>query len=265
MKKILFLTNKNNGAFEEDSQLIDFLSKDFEITVSHPLDCLPLPSNAEGIIIRNIWPTHEYAKEWKSIQQKIKESKIPTYNSLTGKGDINRKGYLLELSKMGYPVIPTIDNLDNLYLLEDSEYYWVKPKDGCDGSGSGKYTKEDLFKKDLKDHIIQPYIEFTSEPSFFYVDNVFSHAITTPNRLTDKDIEVYKPTEEELAFAQRFVEWNTLGHGIQRIDAVKTKEGKLLLTEVEDLCPYLYIDDIDLETKKVFLEKVAMSLKMLLM
>lgn len=258
--KILFLTNLNNGSSQEDLLLVESLKDYFEITISHPLECERHLESVSGIIIRNIWPTYEYAKEWGHIKQKIEESGLPTYNSFNGKGDIHGKDYLVELFEKGYLVIPTVDNLENLHLLGNTEYFWIKPKEGCDGSGSGKYTKGEIKNIDLTDYVIQPYVEFVSEPSFFFVDNAFSHAIATPNRLVDKKIQVYKPTEEDLSFAQKFVEWNTLDHGIQRIDAVRTKEGELLLTEVEDLCPYLYIDDVGPETGKMFEEKIRISL-----
>lgn len=261
MKKLLFLTNKNNDSIEdEDSKLIDYLSKYFELAVSHPQDCLPLLHKVEGIIIRNIWPTHEYAEEWKEIEQKIKDSGLPTYNSLSGKGDIKGKDYLLKLFKDGYSVIPSVDKFKDIDQLGDTESYWIKPKDGCDGFGAGKYTRAELNSRNLTDYIIQPYIEFTSEPSFFFVDNIFSHAITMPNRLRDRDIEVYIPTEDEILLAKRFVDWNDLPHGIQRIDFVKKDDSSLLLTEVEDLCPYLYISDVGIEIRNRFLERVKVSM-----
>ena len=49
----------------------------------------------------------------------------------------------------------------------------------------------------------------------------------------------YVPTEEDLAFAERFIEWNNLDWGIQRVDACRSKQGELLLVELEDLNPYL--------------------------
>ena len=259
MKKILFLTNKDNGAHEEDEQLIELLGKDFDLIVSHPLECTPLLPKVEGVIIRNIWPTHEYADQWVEISQKIRDSGLPTYNSLAGNGDTKGKDYLLKLYKSGYPVIPSVDNLKDVELLGHQEFYWIKPKDSCDGWGSGKYSKNELGNKVLTDYIIQPYVSFVSEPSFFFIDSNFSHAITMPNRLIGERIQVYKPTDEDIVFAQRFVDWNKLPHGIQRIDAVRTNTGELLLTEVEDLCPYLYVDDLDADTRKKFLNDIRVS------
>lgn len=260
MKKILFLTNKDNDAFEEDAELIDFLKSNFEIVVSHPRDCLPILRKVEGIVIRNIWPTYEYQNEWKVIAAKIRETKIPTYNLLTGKGDMNGKGYLVELFKSGYSVMPSVDSIKDIGVLGNIKYYWIKPTYGCDGFGSGKYTREELATKNLVDYIIQPYIEFTSEPSFYYIDGIFSHAITMPNRLTNRDIQLYTPTQKELDFAQVFVDWNHLECGIQRIDMIRTKEGELLLNEIEDLCPYLCLDEVDYETKKSFLDKIRSAI-----
>ena len=77
-----------------------------------------------------------------------------------------------------------------------------------------------------------------------------------------------KPTEQAainiedfLAFAREFVEWNTIEHGIQRVDACRTKEGDLLLVELEDLNPYLSIDLLDAPTRDRFLTHFADALE----
>ncbi len=252
MKKILYLTNRANGDPEEDEYIIKKLSSDFDIVSSHPLECEKYLSSIDGIIIRNIWPTYEYAAEWKRIKSILIEKNISTYNSLSGKGDNNGKDYLLDLFKKDFPVIPSIDSIDDLHHIPESELYWIKPKEGCDGIGSDKLTKSQLKERDLRDYIIQPYVEFISEPSFFFVDNVFSYAISTSNRLENKKVESYEPTKDDLDFAQKFIDWNGLSHGIQRVDAVRTKEGALLLTEVEDIAPYLYLLDMD-DKKREFI------------
>ena len=258
--RILFLTNKRNGAPAEDELLTKFLCNDFELIISHPLDCLPILNTVNGVFIRNIWPTHEYAEDWNRIEAEIRHSGLPTYNPLTGNGDERGKGYLTKLSKWGFPVIPSVEHIQDIALLGQPEYYWIKPKDGCDGSGSDKLTGQALRRRRLTNYIIQPYVEFTSEPSFFFIDNSFSHAIIMPNRLADRDIKQYHPTEEDLNFAQAFVDWNALPYGIQRIDALRGKDDKLLLSEVEDLCPYLYLAEVPEDTQRRFLEAIRRSL-----
>jgi len=66
-----------------------------------------------------------------------------------------------------------------------------------------------------------------------------------PNRLSNKVIELYEPTAADFEFAQSFVDWNALSYGLQRIDALRTKDGGLLLTEIEDESETLYLLDLD--------------------
>lgn len=259
--KILYLTNFDNGAPDEDRYLIGVLSRDFEVIVSHPLECEKHLSLVQGVIIRNIWPTHEYATEWERIKKYIIDSGIRTYNPLTGKGDNQGKRYLVDLYEKGFPIIPSIDRVEDLGKLPTSEYYWIKPIDSCDGQGDEKLSLKGLQQKDLTNYIIQPFEEFTSEPSFFYIDNQFSYAITMPNRLIDRNITLYEPTESDLTFAQKFVGWEQLPYGIQRIDAVRTTKGELLLTEDEDIAEYLYLLDIPLEKRKLVTRQIVESIK----
>lgn len=256
--KILYLTNLNNSDPEEDQYLIDLLKKDFEVVVSHSLECEKYLTSVGGIIIRNIWPTHEYEKEWERIKQKIRESKIPTYNPLTGKGDNGGKEYLAELFDNGFPVIPSVSKIEDIDQLPKSEFYYIKPLESCDGFGDEKLTMEELLKRNPENYIIQPCIHFSSEPSFFYINNKFSYAITVPNRLTETEISQYEPTEDDLAFARKFIEWNDLPYGIQRVDAVRTANGKLLLAEVEDIACYLYLLDLDeIQRDRITVELVS--------
>jgi hypothetical protein len=260
-RKILFLTNIHNGDPKEDRFLEKELTPYFDLIVSHPLECDRYLSSIEGIIIRNIWPTYEYSEKWEQLVKKIKNLRIKTYNPLTGKGDNRGKDYLIELYKEGFPVIPSINKVEDINRLPESEFYYIKPKDSCDGFGDEKLTKSELMKKKLKDYIIQPYEEFSSEPSFFFIDNKFLYAITMPNRLTDRKIEKYEPTQKDLVFAKKFVEWESLPYGIQRVDAVRTKKGELLLTEDEDIAEYLYLLDMPSASIKMIVENIINSMK----
>lgn len=42
-------------------------------------------------------------------------------------------------------------------------------------------------------------------------------------------------------------------YGIQRIDFIKLEDNTLLLTEIEDIAPYLDLDQVDMETRKKFI------------
>lgn len=56
------------------------------------------------------------------------------------------------------------------------------------------------------------------------------------------------------AQASKFIRWNSIRNGIQRIDACRTKDGQLLLVELEDLNPYLSILELDEPTREQFVK-----------
>lgn len=53
------------------------------------------------------------------------------------------------------------------------------------------------------------------------------------------------------------IEWNTIENGIQRVDACKTKDGQLLLVELEDLNPYLSLLELNEETVEIFINDLV--------
>ena len=258
--RILFLTNQQNDAPEEDALLIDYLAPDYDLTISHPVDCIPLLHNSKGIIIRNIWPTHEYQDDWDDVKTYIRDSEIPSYNPLVFKGDTEGKDYLVVLYEKGYPVIPSIDNVSDLEKLPASGSYWIKPKKSCDGIGAERLGRQELLDRRPRGFIIQPFIEFEYEPCFFFVDNRFQHCLAEKHRLLDDRTFRYDPSAEDLSFASQFVRWTGLPYGVQRIDAVRMKDGRLLLTEIENLCPYLYLDALDDDEKISFVELMRRSM-----
>ncbi len=82
-----------------------------------------------------------------------------------------------------------------------------------------------------------------------------------PHRLHKADITTYEPTKEDLDFAKKFVDWNTLSHGIQRIDTIRKKDSSLLLMEVEDHNQYLYLLEVDNNTRERIVPLVIKSIK----
>jgi hypothetical protein len=256
----MYLTNWGNGAPEEDQMLVGILKQDFDLMVVHPMNCLPLLSSVEGIIVRNIWPTHEYQADWDDIKTHLRNTELPIYNPLTFKGDVEGKNYLVDLYNEGYPVIPSIDRLTDFGKLPATGQYWIKPKKSSDGVGAARLVREELFQRNPIGYIIQPFIKFDYEPSFFFVDNIFHHALQEKHRLTADRVMPYEATPADLDFARTFVRWTNIPYGTIRVDAVRTTDGNLLLTEIEDLCPYLYLQEIDSQTRHAFLTTLRVSL-----
>jgi len=78
------------------------------------------------------------------------------------------------------------------------------------------------------------------------------------------NLEPFEASEADLAFAGRFIEWNDIDHGIQRVDACRTAAGELLLMELEDLNPYLSLDLVDEPVRAKFIAALKTSLRTLL-
>lgn len=258
-KKLLYLTNLENGDPEEDLYLAEHFKKVAQVVLSHPLQCRPLLADVDGIIIRNAWPTHAYKDEWLQLIDTFAHQQLRTYNPLSGKGDMHGKSYVEELFLKDFPVIPTVLSAQHLDRLSPSEFYWTKPIWGCDGSGAAKMTRSELLERSPQNTVIQPFVKFCEEPSAFFIDNEFAYGIKTTHRLNDLHFQLWHPSADEIELAKRFVEWNKLPYGLQRIDFVRLETGKLLLTEIEDNCPFLYLLDIPEKERLIIIEKLVNS------
>ena len=107
------------------------------------------------------------------------------------------------------------------------------------------------------DILIQPAIDFEYEVSFYFINDKFEYAVYAPNKKERWKLERYVPSAEEIEFAKRFIGWNTIENGIQRVDACKTKDGQLLLVELEDLNPYLSLLELNKETVEIFINDLV--------
>lgn len=272
MQKILFVTDlyyeaKGRLYYEEDLFLTSELRKDFNLVICHPKDMNNFNEDFDLTIFRNAGPASNFNEEYELFRKKIVSNNLKTYNSFNGKGDMNGKDYLIELTNKNFPVIKTIDNLSSFNNLPEVETYVVKPKDGADSIGMEFVSKEELFKTvDLNDKntLIQPLINFKYEVSFYFIDKEFQYALYAPDKAKRWDLKEYTPTKEDLEFAQSFIEWNNLNHGIQRVDACRDEQGKLLLVELEDLNPYLSLLEISSELRDKFIKELKVSLQKVL-
>lgn len=96
--------------------------------------------------------------------------------------------------------------------------------------------------------------------SFYFVDDAFQYALYAPDPARRWELVPYAPTDADLAFARAFVAWNTLSHGIQRVDACRAPSGELLLVELEDLNPYLSLDLVPADVQDRFITSLTESL-----
>ena len=258
---VLLLTNLYNDHEDEDIFLSKCLREHFNVIISSPLDCEVVEDNADLILLRNMWHNFDNKSEMDEMKARFIRKGLVTYNPITGKGDNNGKGYLLELYNSGYPVIPSVDKVEDLPKLPETDTYFAKPKYKCDNVDTFSATKYQLSNAWLENYIFQPYIDFVGEISFYFIDREFIYAFSTERKVGMHELTEYNPTEDEIKFARRFVDWDNMECGLLRIDACRTKGGQLLLMELEDLEPFLYLLWVTMETRNKMVDKLIMALK----
>ena len=269
-KSILFLTDVTNGELE-DLITVDYLKKDFDITISYFNDIEKIEENFDLIVLRNTWPADEskfeiYNRLKKNFFERTKKKSLKIYNDINANCDRLGKDYLVELYKYSLPVIPSVSSLDDVDALPEVDEYLAKPKDGFSAIGIETIKKNDLSRAKLDNYIIQPKLNFQHEISFYFVDSQLLYClIFEPSKVPHyPKPRYYKPTEEEIQFARQFMSWNKMRFGVCRIDALKTDDEKLLLLEIEDDSPYFSITEIDEMLKNLFLEKMKQSVEKVL-
>ncbi|MEU6663179.1 hypothetical protein [Streptomyces sp. NPDC046821] len=268
--RILYVTDlaypaRGRRYCDEDIWLTSRLREDFDVALCHPLDAAALMDGFDAVVVRNSGPVLHYQAAYDAFREKALANGVPVYTELTGKADMAGKAYLLDLTAAGYPVIPTVNRTADLHLLPEVDEYAVKPVLGADSIGLEFVGPEALPGLALDGGtLVQPRIRFQYEVSFYFVDRTFQYALYAPRPEERWVLEPYEPTDADREFAQRFVDWNTVDHGIQRVDACRTPEGELLLVELEDLNPYLSLDLVSEETRTAFVAAMAQSLRGLL-
>ncbi|WP_200306344.1 hypothetical protein [Streptomyces adelaidensis] len=251
---------------DEDIFLTSRLRAEFDIALCHPLDAAALLDGFDAVVVRNSGPVLHYQQAYDAFRERAAARGTLVYNPLTGRADMAGKQYLLDLTAAEYPVIPTIDHPKDLGKLPQTASYAIKPKVGADSIGLRFVTGPELA--DLTgeggpawgDVLVQPRVDFRYEVSFYYVDDTFQYALHAPDPAQRWVLEPYEASAADLAFARRFIDWNTLDHGIQRVDACRTPAGDLLLVELEDLNPYLSLDRVPERTRDAFVDAMATSL-----
>lgn len=245
---------------DEDIHLAARLRERFDLALCHPRDAAALMDGFDAVVIRNSGPVLGYQSEYEAFRARALATGALVYNPLTGKADMAGKQYLLDLSAAGFPVIPTVGRAEDLHLLPAAEAYVVKPRLGADSLGMRIVPAGQVAPLATGDVLIQPCVDFAYEVSFYFVDDDFQYALYAPDPERRWELEPYAATAADLEFARRFVDWNDLGSGIQRVDACRAPDGGLLLVELEDLNPYLSLEALPQEAGEAFVAAFTASL-----
>lgn len=235
-------------AFQEDGHNVAIVDKNYDERLEDIFDIF---------LKRNTWSSNatiENVREKYEFRKRIIKKNLPRIN-FDGKYDGSNKEYLVDLFKKGYTVIPSIDSLKDLKLLYNPNKYMLKLKESYDGIGQLVVDKDELKQKFNNSYIIQPFMKFKSEVQFYYIKDKFEYALEfIPSKVpVYPDAIKYEYSYKELEIANKFASMNSDYYGIQRIDFIKLEDNTLLLTEIEDISPYLDLDQVDKETRKKFI------------
>ena len=264
-KSILYITDlyfeaKGRRYYEEDLYLTNVLRDDYEVLICHPCDSEKFETQVDLIIFRNAGPVMNYKNYFDAFVKRVNTGLL-SYNPMNGKADQMGKQYLITLTAEGYPVIPTIENLKDLHRLPEVEKYMVKLKNGADSIGMQVVDSQSLHTVELTGSIVQPFIDFEYEVSFYFVDQDLQYSLYAPDKSKRWNLEQYQATADDVAFAKQFINWNNLSHGIQRVDACRLPNGELLLVELEDLNPYLSIGLLPTDLRDQFVVNFKNSIR----
>ncbi|MFG2679803.1 hypothetical protein [Streptomyces sp. NPDC048392] len=251
---------------DEDIFLTARLREEFDLALCHPRDAAALLDAFDAVVVRNSGPVPAYKTAYDAFRERAAERGTRVYNQLTGRADMAGKQYLVDLTAAGFPVIPTVDRPEDLHRLPVADEYVVKPRLGADSAGlrivaAGRVREALAGAPDL---LVQPRVDFAYEVSFYFVDHDYQYALYAPHPERRWRLEPYDATVADLDFARRFIEWNGVDHGIQRVDACRAPGGELLLVELEDLNPYLSLDALDEPARDAFVTALRTALRRLL-
>ncbi|MFI1421511.1 hypothetical protein ACH4VX_26770 [Streptomyces sp. NPDC020731] len=246
---------------DEDVFLTSRLREHVDLALCHPRDTVALMDGFDAVVVRNSGPVLAYQDAYDAFRERAAATGTPVYNPLTGRGDMAGKQYLLDLTAAGRPVIPTVDRPEDLHRLPGTQRYVVKPRFGADSMGLRVVPADEVAGLLDGDVLAQPHVDFAYEVSFYFVDHDFQYALHAPHTEHRWQLERYEPTRDDLEFARGFIDWNTLDHGIQRVDACRAPGGELLLVELEDLNPYLSLDALDDTGREAFVSAMTASLR----
>lgn len=266
MKTILYLTDLYYKAsarnyYEEDLFITSKLKEHFNLLIGNPQQAISYTDTVDLIVFRNTGPVLGYYDYFQKFLEAVKQKNLISFNSFDGKADIKGKQYLLDLYKLDFPVIPTIEHLSELDSLGNPKKYMLKLKNGADSIGMQMLSKDELIGADLTEKIIQPFVDFNYEISFYYINDKFQYALHAPDKTKRWVLKEIEATPEDLKFAEKFLKWNNMTHGITRVDACRLEDNSLLLVELEDLNPFLSLDLLSEAKRNAFIDYLIEILK----
>tara|TARA_R110002073_G_scaffold118918_4_gene259054 strand:+ start:6290 stop:7195 length:906 start_codon:yes stop_codon:yes gene_type:complete len=173
------------------------------------------------------------------------------------------KGYLIELSDGGVPIIPTvfIDRGMGMSVAEIAgREGWgkivIKPTvsagsfgtkvfdlDAGEVEGAQAFFDEMIALRDMMIQRFMPSVDTVGETALVVIDGELTHAIEKRPRFDDQDEEVYlrdEISDEMRAFAKKVLDASGKEYLYARVDVIPDDDGAMMLSELEMLEPSLF-------------------------
>ena len=229
-----------------------------------------------SILFRTIWDYFERFDEfWEWIEQvKTKTTLINSYELIKWNID---KHYLNDLKNNGIQVVPTcfVDRGNNIGLketanLNDWKHIVIKPAISASAFNTYKITNDEIERNEKLFHVllqthdmlVQPFFSTISEfgeASLMVFDGKFTHAVLKKAKPGDFRVQDdfggtvydYKPTEEEIKFAEKVFQSCISMPIYGRVDIVWDTNKNLYLSELEIIEPELWIRNMPESGNKI--------------
>lgn len=131
------------------------------------------------------------------------------------------------------------------------------------GSGLGQryIRREEVITEFNSRYIIQPRLKFKSEVQCYFVENELMYTYEfSPSKYPDyPEPQMINLTQEELEVVQEFVKVANVKTGFLRLDFLRLLDDSLVLLEIEDNCPNMDLDKLDLELREKVINKYKES------
>lgn len=272
MRKVALVTyGKQPELLEGDKLLIEPFKK-------HGFKPLAIPWDKKGVswedfdlvILRSAWDYHLKIPEFLNWLEHLESRKVNLWNPVSIiRWNMNKK-YLLELKKVGVPIIPTfilnketINDAKEIILSKGWKEIVVKPVHGASAYKIVKVKAQELDTLQDNEVIIQPFmkeINSEGELSFIFFNKQYSHAILKKPKREEFRSQIEfggaeletKPPSQLISQAQQIMDKIKSPLLYARVDGLNVG-GKFFLMELELIEPYLFFEK-DKKSAEKFVE-----------
>lgn len=271
MYNILILSNPDNPEYlGEDKMLADAFTADGHNVSMKWIDYdESLDTKFDIILRRNTWvdsesKTAEYKIKNGNLIERLKNCPTKTVNleGFDGRGKL----YLYNLFREGYNVIPTYKDVNEVIIVPAVEFVLKNVNSFGGGLGQRYIRRDEVITEFNSRYIIQPKLKFKSEVQCYFVENELMYTYEfAPSKYPDyPEPQMITLSDEELELVREFVNVANVKSGFLRLDFLRLLDDSLVLLEIEDNCPNMDLDKLDINLRERVINRYKESVYKLL-